>query len=73
VHWAFGVTFIGKRGLSSDIRAMVKVGSRYLDHLLLERQYAQAAALCPKLLHGSAPAWERYRIVVFDGFLCFGS
>jgi hypothetical protein len=50
-----------------------EVGSRYLDHLLLERQYAQAAALCPKLLHGSAPAWERYRIVVFDGFLCFGS
>jgi hypothetical protein len=38
------------------------VGSRYLDHLLLERQYAQAAALCPKLLRGSAPAWERYSI-----------
>jgi hypothetical protein len=37
-----------------------EVGSRYLDHLLLERQYAQAAALCPKLLHGSAPAWERW-------------
>ncbi|CAM6008740.1 unnamed protein product [Sphagnum balticum] len=37
-----------------------EVGSRYLDHLLLERQYAQAAALCPKLLRGSAPAWERW-------------
>ncbi|MCO5553723.1 hypothetical protein L7F22_007249 [Adiantum nelumboides] len=35
------------------------VGSRYLDHLILERQYAQAAALCPKLLRGSAAAWER--------------
>ncbi|KAI5078208.1 hypothetical protein GOP47_0005879 [Adiantum capillus-veneris] len=36
-----------------------EVGSRYLDHLILERQYAQAAALCPKLLRGSAAAWER--------------
>ncbi|KAL2623253.1 hypothetical protein R1flu_003458 [Riccia fluitans] len=39
---------------------MEEVGSRYLDHLLLERQYAQAASLCPKLLRGSAPAWERW-------------
>lgn len=37
-----------------------EVGSRYLDHLVLERQYAQAAALCPKLLRGSAAAWERW-------------
>lgn len=37
-----------------------EVGSRYLDHLILERQYAQAAALCPKLLRGSAAAWERW-------------
>ncbi|KAJ7513739.1 hypothetical protein O6H91_23G012400 [Diphasiastrum complanatum] len=37
-----------------------EVGSRYLDHLLLERQYAQAAALCPKLLRGSASAWEQW-------------
>ncbi|MCO5579749.1 hypothetical protein L7F22_033609 [Adiantum nelumboides] len=37
----------------------IQVGSRYLDHLILERQYAQAAALCPKLLRGSAAAWER--------------
>ncbi|KAL3690864.1 hypothetical protein R1sor_004515 [Riccia sorocarpa] len=39
---------------------MEEVGSRYLDHLLLERQYAQAASLCPKLLRGSAAAWERW-------------
>lgn len=37
-----------------------EVGSRYLDHLVLERQYGQAAALCPKLLRGSAAAWERW-------------
>eukprot|EP00249_Psilotum_nudum_P017659 c26429_g1_i1 orf=295-3261(+) len=37
-----------------------EVGSRYLDHLILERQYAEAASLCPKLLHGSAAAWERW-------------
>eukprot|EP00250_Pteridium_aquilinum_P016332 c23054_g2_i1 orf=454-3357(-) len=37
-----------------------EVGSRYLDHLILERQYAQAASLCPKLLRGSAAAWERW-------------
>lgn len=37
-----------------------EVGSRYLDHLILERQYDKAAELCPKLLRGSAPAWERW-------------
>ncbi|XP_024396785.1 vacuolar protein sorting-associated protein 41 homolog [Physcomitrium patens] len=37
-----------------------EVGSRYLDHLLLERQYDKAAELCPKLLRGSASAWERW-------------
>ena len=36
-----------------------QVGSRYLDHLILERHYDKAAELCPKLLRGSAPAWER--------------
>eukprot|EP01018_Ginkgo_biloba_P020522 Gb_33564 [translate_table: standard] len=42
------------------IELLDEVGSRYLDHLILERQYAQAAALCPKLLRGSAAAWERW-------------
>uniref|UniRef100_A0A7N0RCY2 Vacuolar protein sorting-associated protein 41 homolog n=2 Tax=Kalanchoe fedtschenkoi TaxID=63787 RepID=A0A7N0RCY2_KALFE len=37
-----------------------EVGSRYLDHLIVERRYAEAAALCPKLLRGSASAWERW-------------
>lgn len=36
------------------------MGSRYLDHLIVERKYAEAASLCPKLLRGSASAWERY-------------
>uniref|UniRef100_A0A7N2KMA0 Vacuolar protein sorting-associated protein 41 homolog n=1 Tax=Quercus lobata TaxID=97700 RepID=A0A7N2KMA0_QUELO len=36
------------------------VGSRYLDHLIVERKYAEAASLCPKLLRGSASAWERW-------------
>ncbi|KAH1047709.1 hypothetical protein J1N35_038493 [Gossypium stocksii] len=36
-----------------------EVGSRYLDHLIVERKYAEAASLCPKLLRGSATAWER--------------
>ncbi|GMI97212.1 VACUOLAR PROTEIN SORTING 41, vacuolar protein sorting 41, ZIGZAG SUPPRESSOR 2 [Hibiscus trionum] len=37
-----------------------EVGSRYLDHLIVERKYAEAASLCPKLLRGSATAWERW-------------
>lgn len=39
-----------------------EVGSRYLDHLLAEKRYDEAAALCPKLLKGSASAWERWII-----------
>uniref|UniRef100_A0A2N9IW62 Vacuolar protein sorting-associated protein 41 homolog n=1 Tax=Fagus sylvatica TaxID=28930 RepID=A0A2N9IW62_FAGSY len=39
---------------------IVQVGSRYLDHLIVERKYAEAASLCPKLLRGSASAWERW-------------
>ncbi|CAL9151796.1 unnamed protein product [Musa hybrid cultivar] len=37
-----------------------EVGSRYLDHLIIERKYAEAASLCPKLLRSSASAWERW-------------
>ncbi|KAL5213790.1 hypothetical protein ABZP36_002942 [Zizania latifolia] len=37
-----------------------EVGSRYLDHLIIERKYAEAARLCPKLLRGSPSAWERW-------------
>ncbi|KAL6575787.1 Vacuolar protein sorting-associated protein 41 [Orobanche hederae] len=37
-----------------------EVGSRYLDHLIVERKYAEAASLCPKLLQGSISAWERW-------------
>ncbi|KAH6814682.1 vacuolar protein sorting 41 [Perilla frutescens var. frutescens] len=37
-----------------------EVGSRYLDHLIVERKYAEAASLCPKLLRGSTSAWERW-------------
>lgn len=38
-----------------------QVGSRYLDHLIVERKYGEAASLCPKLLRGSPSAWERYK------------
>ncbi|CAL5212206.1 unnamed protein product [Lathyrus oleraceus] len=37
-----------------------EVGSRYLDHLIVERKYGEAASLCPKLLRGSASSWERW-------------
>ncbi|GBG66483.1 hypothetical protein CBR_g63066 [Chara braunii] len=37
---------------------MEEVGRRYLDHLLLQKKYADAAALCPKLLKGNAASWE---------------
>ncbi|KAK1272690.1 hypothetical protein QJS04_geneDACA019150 [Acorus gramineus] len=37
-----------------------EVGAGYLDHLILERKYAEAASLCSKLLRGSASAWERW-------------
>lgn len=39
-----------------------EVGSRYLDHLLAEKKYGEAASLCPKILRGSASAWERWII-----------
>ena len=38
---------------------LIQVGSRYLDHLIIERKYAEAAQRCPKLLRGSPSAWER--------------
>ncbi|CAL5419044.1 unnamed protein product [Camellia sinensis] len=31
-----------------------EVGSSYLDHLIVERKYTEAASLCPKLLRGPA-------------------
>ncbi|MBA0852751.1 hypothetical protein Goshw_009374 [Gossypium schwendimanii] len=37
-----------------------EVGSKYLDHLIVERKYTEAASLCPKLLRGSVTAWERW-------------
>nr|CAB3488657.1 unnamed protein product [Digitaria exilis] len=37
-----------------------EVGSRYLDYLIIERKYAEAAQRCPKLLRGSPSAWERW-------------
>lgn len=47
----------------------LQVGSRYLDHLIVERKYSEAASLCPKLLRGSAPAWERYNLSLFVSLL----
>uniref|UniRef100_A0A162A733 Vacuolar protein sorting-associated protein 41 homolog n=1 Tax=Daucus carota subsp. sativus TaxID=79200 RepID=A0A162A733_DAUCS len=43
-----------------SIQLLDKVGSKYLDHLIGRRNYAKAASLCPKLLQGSASAWERW-------------
>ncbi|CAN6471406.1 unnamed protein product [Victoria cruziana] len=37
-----------------------EVGAKYLDHLILERKYAEAASLCPKLLRSSTSSWERW-------------
>ncbi|THG16432.1 hypothetical protein TEA_021687 [Camellia sinensis var. sinensis] len=37
-----------------------EVGSSYLDHLIVERKYTEAASLCPKLLRGPTSAWERW-------------
>ncbi|XP_078150980.1 vacuolar protein sorting 41 [Carex rostrata] len=37
-----------------------EVGARYLDRLIIERRYAEAASRCPKLLRGSTSAWERW-------------
>ncbi|CAL5426427.1 unnamed protein product [Camellia sinensis] len=47
----------GKLSVPGGVRL---VGSSYLDHLIVERKYAEAASLCPKLLRGSASAWERW-------------
>ncbi|GAB4827206.1 Vacuolar protein sorting-associated protein 41 [Ancistrocladus abbreviatus] len=61
---SFGVTVSALQGPLEQIVAYKssykQVGSRYLDHLIVERKYAEAAALCPKLLRGSAAAWERW-------------
>eukprot|EP00252_Welwitschia_mirabilis_P005003 TRINITY_DN1539_c0_g1_i1.p1 TRINITY_DN1539_c0_g1~~TRINITY_DN1539_c0_g1_i1.p1 ORF type:complete len:997 (-),score=210.12 TRINITY_DN1539_c0_g1_i1:238-3228(-) len=45
------------------IELLDEVGASYLDHLISTGQYQEAAALCPKLLRGSAAAWERW---IFD-------
>ena len=37
-----------------------EVGAAYLAHLLSQRDFGTAAALCPALLRGSAEAWERW-------------
>ncbi|KAG0477738.1 hypothetical protein HPP92_012457 [Vanilla planifolia] len=42
------------------VELLDEVGSRYLDHLIISRKYAEAACLCPKILRGSASAWERW-------------
>ena len=44
----------------APIELLDEVGLLHLDRLISTGKYAQAAALCPKLLHGSATAWERY-------------
>ncbi|KAL1558191.1 Vacuolar protein sorting-associated protein 41 [Salvia divinorum] len=41
----------------SELHEEVKL--KYLDSLIVEHKYAEAAARCPKLLRGSA-AWERW-------------
>ncbi|GAB4856322.1 Vacuolar protein sorting-associated protein 41, partial [Ancistrocladus abbreviatus] len=59
-----GVTVSALQGPPEQIVAYKssykQVGSRYLDHLIVERKYAEAAALCPKLLRGLVAAWERW-------------
>ena len=40
-------------------RAHLQVGALYLDHLIIQRKYAQAASLCPRLLQSNVAAWER--------------
>lgn len=49
------------------------MGAGYLDHLIVERKYAEAASLCPKLLRGSASAWERFEQISISYLLsvCF--
>lgn len=44
----------------APIELLDEVGLSYLDRLISTGKYAQAAALCPKLLRGSATAWERW-------------
>ena len=36
-----------------------QIAAKYLDRLLLDGEASKAAALCPRLLRGSAAAWER--------------
>lgn len=45
------------------------MGAGYLDHLIVERKYAEAASLCPKLLRGSASAWERFEQICISHLL----
>jgi len=37
-----------------------QIAAKYLDRLLSDGQASKAAALCPRLLRGSAAAWERW-------------
>ena len=36
-----------------------QIAAKYLDRLLSDGESSKAAALCPRLLRGSAAAWER--------------
>ena len=44
----------------APIELLDEVGLSYLDPLNSTGKYAQATTLCPKLLHGSVTAWERW-------------
>ncbi|XP_024534538.1 vacuolar protein sorting-associated protein 41 homolog [Selaginella moellendorffii] len=44
---------------NARVELLDEVGAQYLDHLILGREYALAASLCPKILRGSVEAWER--------------
>jgi len=40
--------------------ARLALGERYLQYLLSQKRYSEAAALCPSLLGKDAAAWERW-------------
>lgn len=42
------------------VHNVLDIGQKYLTHLVKEKKFEEAAALCPSVLKGDAKLWERW-------------
>lgn len=50
----------GEKGDGVGVVDSVEIGTRYIEHLVGEGDFAKAARLCPKVCAGDAGRWERW-------------